>query len=161
MRSRKQRVGRPSGSRATSKDEDKQIIQTFKKVRPPGHGVVARKVHAALPRNLKTKVGERTVIRRLADKGWKPMPKLCKSEQSIKQAKLRLRFCKKHEDKTAKDWRNELQAVADIKEFTWYPHDLRPRLIQLRASWTYMNNKERTQAAFLRPKRWFKKADYR
>ena len=157
---RKQAAGRPKGSRVTTRDEDKQIIQAFKKVRPPGAGVVARQIRAALPRSLKRKVGERTVIRRLADKGIKPKKKLSKSEQSLKNAKTRLKFAKKHESKTAQEWKGELQAVADIKEFTWYPHDLRPRLSQLRSSWTYMTEAERTKAPFLRPKRWFKKADY-
>ena len=101
------------------------------------------------------------MIRRLADKGLKPQKKLKKSSQTLKNSKLRLRFCKKHEDKTAQDWRNELQACGDIKEFTWYPKDLRPRLAQLRASWTYMTDKEKYQAAFLLPKRWFPKSDYK
>ena len=160
-RSRKNPVGRPAGSKATSKEEDATIVKVFKKLRPPGHGIVARKVLAGLPKKLKRKIGERTVIRRLADKGWKAQPKLKKSAQSFKNAKIRLKFCKKHEDKTSQDWRTELQGVGDIKEFTWYPHDLRPRLAQLRASWTYMNDKEKYQAAFLLPKRWFPKADYK
>ena len=156
----KQGVGRPQGWRATTKAEDQQIVKTFKKVRPPGHGVSARKIRAALPQKIRKKVGERTVIRRLADKGFTPQKKLSKSEQSVKNAKARVKFAKKHSEKSAQDWKNELQAVADIKEFTWYPHDLRPRLAQLRSSWTYMSEKEKTQTAFLRPKRWFRKADY-
>ena len=135
-------------------------MKAFLKVRPPGHGVVARKVRGALPTGLKRKVAERTVIRRLRDAGWKPQTKLSKSDQSAKNAKTRVKFARKHEDKTASEWKNTLQAVGDLKEFTWYPHDLRPRLTQLRASWTYMTDRERTQTAFLRPKRWFPKADY-
>lgn len=157
---RKRAVGRPKGWRATTKAEDKEIVKAFKKVRPPGHGVSARKVRSALPKKLKKKVRERTVIRRLADKGYKPQKKLSKSEQSVKNAKARVKFAKKHVEKSAQGWKSELQAVADIKEFTWYPHDLRPRLAQLRSSWTYMTEKEKTQTAFLRPKRWFRKADY-
>ena len=144
----------------TTKAEDKVILKTLKKVRPPGHGVVARRVHAALPRNIKKKVGERTVIRRLAEKGMLPREKKCKAQQTDKNAKIRLKFAKKHQDKTPQDWKTQLQAVADIKEFTWYPSDLRPRMLELRASWTYMTEKESTQPAFLRPKRWFKKAEY-
>ena len=161
MRWRKGPVGRPTGSKITSKEDEKKIAQVFKKLRPPGHGIVARKVHSALPRELKKRVSERTVIRRLADKGLKPQKKLKKSSQTLKNSKLRLRFCKKHEVKTAQDWRNELQACGDIKEFTWYPKDLRPRLAQLRASWSYMTDKEKYQAAFLLPKRWFPKSDYK
>ena len=110
--------------------------------------------------SLKRKVSERTIIRRLGEKGIKPKTKPSKSEQSIKNAKTRVKFAKRHEPKTPQEWKGELQAVGDIKEFTWYPHGLRPRLTQLRASWTYMAEAERTKAAFLRPKRWFKKADY-
>ena len=157
---RKGAVGRPAGSRVTTKAEDKEILKTLKKVRPPGHGTSARRVHAKLPRGLKKKIGERTVIRRLADQGMTPRKKISKSEQTVKNAKVRLRFAKKHEDKSAQEWKACLQAVADIKEFTWYPSDLRPRMMELRASWTYMTDKESTQQAVLRPKRWFKKADY-
>ena len=67
---RKRAVGRPKGWRATTKAEDKEIVKAFKKVRPPGHGVSARKVRSALPKKLKKKVRERTVIRRLADKSY-------------------------------------------------------------------------------------------
>ena len=55
---RKGAVGRPAGSRVTTKAEDKEILKTLKKVRPPGHGTSARRVHAKLPRGLKKKRGE-------------------------------------------------------------------------------------------------------
>ena len=76
--------GRPEGARATTKVEDKAIVKAFHKVRPPGHGVVARQIRAALPSSLKRKVGERTVIRRLSEKGFSPKKKLSKSDQSVK-----------------------------------------------------------------------------
>lgn len=136
------------------------ILKTFKKVRPPGAGVTARKIRSALPKKLQKKVGERTVIRRLEKKGYKAQDKLSNSTQSAQNAKARVKFCKKHVDKTPTDWKSELQAVADLKEFTWYPRDLRPRLTQLRASWTYMTDAERKKPEFQKPKRWFKKADY-
>ena len=141
--------------------EDKAIVKAFHKVRPPGHGVVARQVRAALPSSLKRKVGERTVIRRLNEKGFSPKKKLSKADQSVKNAQARLKFSRKHQDKTPAEWKNSLDAIGDIKEFTWYPQDMRPRLAQLRASWTYMNDKERTQTPFLRPKRWFHAKDYK
>ena len=40
----KKKAGRPKGSFKTSKEEDKQILTAFHKVRPPGVGVTARKV---------------------------------------------------------------------------------------------------------------------
>ena len=152
--------GRNEGWRATTKAEDKVILKAFHKVRPPGAGVVARKVRAALPKKLQKKVRERTIIRRLAEFGFTPEKKLDRSTQAVKNAKVRTKFAKKHQDKTPQEWKRQLQGVADVKEFTWYPADLRPRMMQLRASWTYMSKKERTQQAFLRPKRWFKKKEW-
>ena len=67
----KMKRGRPLGSRATTKAEDRTILNAFKKVRPPGYGVVARQVHSALPKEVKKKIQKRTVIRRLAEKGCK------------------------------------------------------------------------------------------
>ena len=67
----KMKRGRPLGSRATTKAEDRNILNAFKKVRPPGYGVVARQVHSALPKKVQKKIQKRTVIRRLAEKGCK------------------------------------------------------------------------------------------
>ena len=55
--------GRPQGSNATTKAEDKKIMQVFHKWRPPGHGVDSRKVHTHLPQRLQKKIGRKTVIR--------------------------------------------------------------------------------------------------
>ena len=44
--------GRKKGWRKTTVDEDKVLMRTFHKVRPPGHGVEPRGVHQALPRSL-------------------------------------------------------------------------------------------------------------
>ena len=59
------------------------------------------------------------------------------------QVKKRLTFARAHLDKTPAAWKSELQAVGDIKEFTYYPRDLRPKLAQLRAPWTYMTAAEK------------------
>ena len=45
----KKQRGRKKGCRATTKAEDKIILQVFNKLRPPGHGVDSRVVHKALP----------------------------------------------------------------------------------------------------------------
>ena len=71
----KKKAGRPKGSFTTSKEEDKHFMTAFHKVRPPGAGVTARKVHKALPTKLKKKIGKRTIIRRLAKKGYCPKTK--------------------------------------------------------------------------------------
>ena len=65
----KQKRGRKLGDRATSKKEDKKIMQTFHKLRPPGHGIDSTALHKGLPVKIKRTIGKRTVRRRLAEKG--------------------------------------------------------------------------------------------
>ena len=143
------------GFRKTSKQDDKKILATFHKKRPPGHGVDSRVVHNALPKNLRKNICRRTVIRRLADKGFTPQKKRCKSDPDEQLKKRRLQFCRRHKGKTASQWQSQLQAVGDLKTFTWYPKELYGKFQKLRASWTYMNEKEKKMGAFQRPKRWF------
>ena len=80
--------------------------------------------------------------------------KLQKKDFSTTQLKKRLKFGNDHLDWTAAVWKSELQAVADLSEFTWYPADMRPRFNELRAPWTYMTDAERKLPAFQRPKQW-------
>ena len=49
--------------------------------------------------------------------------------------KRRVKFCKRYEDWTSRQWVSYLDGVADFKEFTWYPSDLRPRFNEVRARW--------------------------
>ena len=65
------------------------------------------------------------------------------------QVKKRLTFARAHLDKTPAACKSELEAVGDIKEFTYYPRDLRPKLAQLRAPWTYMTAAEKKKPEFL------------
>ena len=76
-------------------------------------------------------------------------------------ARRRVAFAMQHVGKTAAQWNEFLQAVGDIKEFTFYPRELRPKFKQLRSPWTYMRAEERFKPAFVRPKRWFKRSDYK
>jgi hypothetical protein len=152
--------GRQEGWRKTSKAEDRQLVKTFHKVRPPGHGVTSRRLHRALPAKIREKIGKRTVIRRLAEKGFTPREKLRKQDFSVAQRRKRVRFGTDHEDWLAETWKSECQACADIKEFTWYPADMRPRFDELKAPWTYMNDTERKLEAFQRPKKWFPKKEW-
>jgi hypothetical protein len=154
-------VGRPVGSRKTTKEEDKQVLTTFHKMRPPGHGVDSRLIHSALPRTLKKKITRRTVVHRLAEKGIRPEKKINKSDPGPALMRTRLAFAKKFEGKTAQSWKADLQAVGDIKEFTWYPKALQPKFKRLRAPWTYMTKAEKKLPAFVRPKRWFPKSQYK
>ena len=77
--SAKGKRGRKSGYRKTSKAEDRAILQAFRKLRPPGHGVDSRKVHLSLPKKLRSKVSRRTVIRRLAEQRYVPTKKVQKT----------------------------------------------------------------------------------
>lgn len=96
----------------------------------------------------------------MGEKGYFALSKLSKNQPSEQQKSKRVVFCKRHEDKTPDDWKHALEAVGDVKEYTWYPVELRAKFNQLRASWTYMNDKERYQGAFQRPKRWFPKKEW-
>lgn len=75
-------VGRKKGSRATSKAEDEEIKKKFLQLRPPGHGIDSRELHKALPKKIKKKVGRKTVIRRLGEKGYTAQMKLKKDDFS-------------------------------------------------------------------------------
>ena len=130
-------------------------------VRPPGHGVDSRKVHRALPKKLRTKIKRRTVIRRLAEKGYVPDEKVNKQDPGPTLCKKRVDLCDAHRNRTGSQWKEHLQGCGDFKEFTFYPPDLKPRHKQLRAGWTYMKKGEKYKKAFVRPKRWFKKKDYK
>ena len=154
-------IGRPLGAKKTTKAEDRKLMQTFKKLRPPGAGVDARTVHAALPKKIKGKISARTVIRRLAEKGYKPEKKINKSDPGPALALKRVAWCRKNSDKTAVQWKKKLHAVGDIKEFTHYPLELRARFLKLRAPWTYMTKTEKKLPAFVRPKRWFPRKDWK
>ncbi len=153
--------GRKEGWRKTSKQEDRTMMAIFKKMRPDGCYVDSRIVHKALPKKIKKKILRRTVIRRLADKGFTPTVKVQKSDPGPALMKKREGWCKDREDMKARTWRAELQGVADITEFTWYPKQLRAKFAQLRSRWTYMRPEERMKAAFVRPKRWFKRSEYK
>ena len=152
---------RPVGSRKTTTAEDKELFKTFHKVRPPGCGVDSRSLHGALPKKVSKKMSRRTVIRRLAEKGYKPNRKIQKSDPGPALQKKRLVFVRKYKDRTANQWKGKLQGVSDYKEFTFYPQGLRSRFKRFRATWTYMTKKEKKTPPFARPKRWFPKKDWK
>ena len=152
--------GRPRGSKKTTKAEDKIVVNTFHAIRPPGHGVTSRTLHKSLPQKVKKKISPRTCRRRLADKGYKPEKKLSKSDPGTKGLARRMKFGRLYKDRTAQMWKNKLHGVADLKEFTFYPKDLRATFAKLRAPWTYMTKTEKKLPAFQRPKRWFPKKEY-
>ena len=154
-------TGRPRGSRKTTKHEDAQLLKAFKALRPPGCGVDSRIVHSALPGKVRKKVSRRTVRRRLAEKGYRPEKKIQKSDPGPALTKKRIAFARRHQGKSPQTWQAQLQAVGDIKEFSYYPKALRGKFKKLRAPWTYMTKAEKHQPAFARPKRWFPRSVYK
>ena len=126
-----------------------------------GHGIDSRTLHTSLPKKLRQKIVRRTVIRRLASKGYIPEKKINKSDPGDALAKRRVVFSSKYQHYIASDWIEELQGVGDFKEFTYYPKELKPKFKKLRAPWTYMTKKEKRLPAFVRPKRWFPKKEYK
>lgn len=97
----------------------------------------------------------------MAEKGYKPERKIQKTDPGPTLCKKRLKFSKDNEHITPQQWEDQLQAVGDIKEFTWYPKKLQPKFKRVRAPWTYMTKQEKKKPAFVRPKRWFPKKEYK
>ena len=161
FKAEKEKRGRKAGTKKTTAREDREILKKFKILRPPGHGIDSRKLHRALPASIRKSISRRTVIRRLADKGIKPRVKTRKSDFDVRQCKKRVAFARRYLHKAEAQWSRDLQAVADIKEFTFYPPDLKPRMKRIRSRWAYMTDEEKYQPAFQRPKRWFKKSDWK
>ena len=159
FRTIKRARGRRAGWRKTTKDEDKIIMSTFHKLRPPGHGVTARGLHRALPLALKRKVSPRTLRNRLAAKGYRPQRKLEKADLNLRCRKARLAFCRAHCERQPSAWKFYLQGCGDLCEFRYYPRTLRARFRRYSAAWTYMTVGERTKPAFLKPKRPFKRTE--
>ena len=153
--------GRKKGWRKTTVDEDNVLMRTFHKLRPPGHGIESREVHQALPKALQKKLSLRTVRNRLKEKGYVPEKKLSKEELQLECKKRRLEFCAEHEHRSADSWARFLQGCGDFKDFSYYPRTMRSRFRRYRALWTYMRKDERTKPAFQRPKRMFKRKEYK
>ena len=55
--------GRPQGSCKTSKEEDKIIMDTFHRLRPPGYGITAPRLKRDLPEEIRKKISAKTVTR--------------------------------------------------------------------------------------------------
>lgn len=157
----KKKRGVKPGSLKITKADEKKIMQKFHKLRPPGHGVDSRVILRALPKKLREMISRRFIIRFLASKGYKPERKLNKTDPGVRLKLTRCNFGKRHAAKSPQRWKSYLQAVGDFKEFTWYPTELQPTFQKLKAAWTYMRKAEKKLPAFVRPKRWFAKKDYK
>ena len=110
-----------------------------------GAYVDSKIIHSHLPPTIKKKVKRRTIIRRVASKGFKPERKIAKNDPGPAFMKKRLNFAKKYFHWDASDWKANLQAVGDFKDFTWYPRELKPRFNKLRSPWTYMTKQVRKE----------------
>ena len=159
--STKEQRGRKKGWQKTTKKENRAIIKKFHTLRPPGCGIDSRDLHKGLKKKLRQKISRRTVINRLADKGYTAQVKLTKHDPSKALCLRRVKFAKPYKFWTKAMWKAAVQAVGDIKIFTYYPEKIYAKFKRLRSTWTYMNEKERHQAAFQRPKRWFPKSEWK
>ena len=157
----KQKRGRKKGWKKTSAAEDQVVLRTFHQVRPPGAGVVAREVNDALPARLQGKVCLKTIRSRLAEKGYKPGPKLEKADLNRRTCKARMAFVRAHEHRTGAMWQHYLHGVADLKIYTFYPKNLKLRFLRYNAKWTYMTQKEKQSPAFAKPKKMFTNKEYK
>ena len=92
----------------------------------------------------------------LQTKATTPERKINKSDPGPALAKKRIQF-----SKTYLARKSSLVGVGDFKDFTFYPKELKPKFTKLRAPWTYMTKKEKKSPAFVRPKRWFPRKEYK
>ena len=97
----------------------------------------------------------------MADKGYAPQKKVQKSDPDNRVRRARLAFCHEHVHRTSAQWQHFLQGVADFKDYTYYPKDMKARFERYRASWTYMKKSEKYKRAFVRPKTMFKRTEYK
>ena len=74
------------GSLKTTPAENKKILQTFHKLRPPGHGIDSEALHRGLPTVLKKKIARGTV-RRLEDKGYLVQEKESETDLGVSTTK--------------------------------------------------------------------------
>jgi hypothetical protein len=98
-----------------------------------------------LPKKIKKKICKRTVTRRLAEKGYRPEKKINKSDPGVALSGKRIAFARNYRNQPGSQRGGFLQAVADFKEFTYYPKELKPKFSKLRAPWTYMTKKEKRE----------------
>jgi hypothetical protein len=96
---------RKSGQRASTKKEDAKTLKEFHRLRPPGRYIDTRILHDALPEKVRKKFGQRTVIRRLADKGFLPCEKKKKTDPTEATKKRRLVSAENTKTKTSSSGR--------------------------------------------------------
>ena len=155
-------IGRPRGTRTTTKAEDKLIVDTMLHIRGAEEGgfVCMREVKGKLPEELRELSCE-TLRLRCREAGYKVSEKIQKDVPSEAIRLKRLDFAKKHIHRSARSWLKYVHAVGDLKWYGWYPDDLQPIHKRLRVKKTYMLQSEKYKPGFLRPKEWFSKENWK
>ena len=75
---------------------------------------------------------------------------------------IRVLFSMKHKKKSQNMWKQTLQGVGDFRFFTFYPKGFKRRHRIKSCSRTFMNQKEKAQLAFQRPRRHiFKRSEFK
>ena len=152
--------GRP---RKTTAAVDKQIVRTVKKLRFKRY-VDARIVWQTLPHKLKhgdSAISVKLVGNRIRAAGGSWEEKGTLSEQTPKNAKKRVAWCREHRATTSVQWLHKVQAVADFKDFTWYPPLMLKKVQKYRSRYTYLWPGEKSKPGLTIPKKWFLKRDYK
>ena len=90
-----------------------------------------------------------------------PRKKIAKTDTGPKHRTARIAFANRFAIRTSGSWKTHLQAVGDLKEFTFYPKELKPKHIRLRAYWTHMKDSKRLKPAFVRSKKWFSRDEWK
>ena len=155
--------GRKKGFRKTTPAEDRCILRAFHKVREPlGSLVESRDVWNELTPALRSKVCLRTVRNRLREKGYAMDEKRAGDDMGEQWRRKRVLFCVKHKKKSQNMWKQTIQGVGDFRFFTFYPKVFKRRHRVKSCKRTYMNQKEKSQTAFQRPRRHiFKRREFK
>ncbi len=103
----------------------------------------------------------RTLRHRLKEQGFVPDKKIEKGDPGVCLRKRRLEFCVGHQWRSAADWGRHVQACGDMKDYVYYPKQMKARFARIRAAWPYMKKSEKHKPAFVRPKRAWKRKDYK
>ena len=157
---KKKQRGRPAGSNCTTTKDDAILVSTLRRLRPPGCGLTAEELRRHLPIRLQH-LSLPTIRKRLANKGYIYQKKITKSDPNKAHCKRRMAFARANKHRSPKQWKNHVQGFLDFKIFTYYPKQLKPKHARYRARWTYMTKAEKNQKAFVQPKRWFPRKDYK
>lgn len=116
-----------------------------------------------MPRRLRSgpkAVCTHTIANRIRAAGGRWQPKATKAEVSPADQRTRLAWCKGHEGTPASVWLRRVQAVADFKDFTWWPPKMAKKVLRYRVKYTYLWHGEKTKPGLTVPKVWFPRKEW-